>query len=137
MRLHYSGPHSEFPVYVCDYAQSEYGALRCQEVRGLGLDAEVERLVLEALAPDQLALALAALDELAHEYAALKRQRELRLERLRYEAERARRQYDAVEPENRLVARNLESAWEGKLRVLEKAQQEHESWLNQQELVLP
>jgi DNA invertase Pin-like site-specific DNA recombinase len=136
MRLHYSGPHSDFPVYVCDYAQSEYGASRCQEVRGLGLDAEVERLVLEALTPDQLALALAALAELAHEYAALKRQRELRLERLRYQAERARRQYDAVEPENRLVARSLESAWEGKLRALEKAQQEHDVWLNQQSLTL-
>jgi DNA invertase Pin-like site-specific DNA recombinase len=136
MRLHYSGPHSEFPVYVCNYAQSEYGALRCQEVRGLGLDAEVERLVLEALAPDQLALALAALDELANEFAALRRQRELHLERLRYEVERARRQYDAVEPENRLVARSLESVWEGKLRALEKAQQDHHVWLSQQSLTL-
>jgi DNA invertase Pin-like site-specific DNA recombinase len=132
MRLHYSGPHSEFPVYVCDYAQSEYGAARCQEVRGLGLDTEVERLILEALVPDQLVLALAALDELAHEYVSLKRQRELRLERLRYETERARRQYDAVEPENRLVARSLESA----LRALEKAQQEQGVWLNQHKLTL-
>lgn len=136
MHLHYSGPNCEFPVYVCDYAQSEYGALRCQEVRGLGLDAEIERLVLEALAPDQLALALAALDELDREYAALRRQRELHLERLRYEVERARRQYDTVEPENRLVARSLENAWEGKLRALEKAQQEHQVWLNQQSLTL-
>jgi hypothetical protein len=39
--------------------------------------------------------------------------------RRRYEAERARRQYDAVEPENRLVARSLERAWEDKLRAVE------------------
>lgn len=136
MRLHYSGPHNEFPVYVCDYAQSEFGALRCQEVRALGLDAEIERLVLEALKPDQVALALDALDELAHEFATLRRQRELHLERLRYEVERARRQYDAVEPENRLVARSLESTWEGRLRALEKAQQEHDAWLSQQSLTL-
>ena len=136
MRLHYSGAHGEFPVYVCDYAQTEYGGLRCQEVRGLGLDAQIEQVVLEALAPDQLALALAALDELAHEHATLRRQRELHLERLRYEVERAHRQYDAVEPENRLVARSLESLWEDKLRALEKAQQEHNAWLNQQDLTL-
>ena len=60
MRLRYSGDQGEFPVYECSYAQSEYGAPRCQEVRGLGLDAEVEHLVLEALAPDKIALALAA-----------------------------------------------------------------------------
>jgi DNA invertase Pin-like site-specific DNA recombinase len=136
MHLHYSGDRSDFPVYVCDYAQSEYGALRCQEVRALGLDAEIERLILAALKPDQLALALAALDGLAHEFATLRRQRELHLERLRYEVERARRQYDAVEPENRLVARSLESAWEGRLRALEKAQQEHDAWLSQQSLTL-
>jgi hypothetical protein len=66
----------------------------------------------------------------------LRRQRELHLERLRYEVERARRQYDAVEPENRLVARSLESTWEGRLRALEKAQQEHDAWLSQQSLTL-
>jgi hypothetical protein len=41
----------------------------------------------------------------------------LRRERARYEAERVRRQYDAVEPENRLVARSLERAWEDRLRI--------------------
>lgn len=136
MQLHYSGPAGNFPVYRCNYAQSQYGGSHCQEVRGLGLDAEMERLVLEALAPDQIALALTALEELEQEDAALKRQHELHLERLRYEAERARRQYDAVEPENRLVARTLESRWEEALRALEKAEQAHATWLNQQRLVL-
>jgi hypothetical protein len=51
MRLRYSGSQGEFPVYECDYAQSEYDARRCQEVRGLGLDTEIERLILEALTP--------------------------------------------------------------------------------------
>ena len=136
MRLRYSGDQGEFPVYECSYAQSEYGAPRCQEVRGLGLDAEVEHLVLEALAPDKIALALAALEALEEEYAALKRQRELHLERLRYEARRAERQYDAVEPENRLVARTLEKSWEEKLRALENAEQEYQIWVAQQRLEL-
>lgn len=136
MELAYSGPHGQFPVYRCDYGAFEYGLPRCQEVRGLGLDAEVERLVLQALEPDQIALALAGLRELGKEHEALKRQRELHLQRLEYEAERARRQYDVVEPENRLVARNLETLWEQKLRALEKAKQEHQSWLGEQRLEL-
>jgi DNA invertase Pin-like site-specific DNA recombinase len=136
MRLRYSGARGEFPVYECTYAQSEYGIARCQEVRGLGLDAEIERLVLEALAPDKLALALAALGALEQEYAALKRQRELHLERIRYEAARAQRQYDAVEPENRLVARTLEQRWEEKLRDLERAEQEYQTWTEQERLEL-
>lgn len=136
MRLHYSGSQGEFPVYECNYAQSEYGAGRCQEVRGLGLDAEVERLVLEALTPDKLALALASLDALEQEYDALRRQRELHLERIRYEAARAQRQYDAVEPENRLVARTLERHWEEKLRSLEKAEQEYQTWAKRERLKL-
>jgi hypothetical protein len=66
----------------------------------------------------------------------LKHQQELHLQRLDYEAQRARRQYDAVEPENRLVARTLERSWEEKLRALEKAKQEHQSWLSEQRLEL-
>jgi DNA invertase Pin-like site-specific DNA recombinase len=131
MRLRYSGPQGEFPVYVCNYAKSYEGGARCQEVRALGLDAEVEQLVLAALAPDQIAVALAALAQLEQEYAALSQQWHLRVERARYEMERARRQYDAVEPENRLVARTLERQWEDKLRMLEKVQVEYEAWQHQ------
>jgi excisionase family DNA binding protein len=136
MRLRYSGPKGEFPVYVCDYARSQYNEPRCQEVRGLGLDAEVERLVLEALAPDRIQLALATLEELEQEYATLRQQWELRLERARYEAKRARRQYNAVEPENRLVARTLEKQWEEKLRAVEHVEQEYQTWRRQHRLEL-
>jgi hypothetical protein len=52
------------------------------------------------------------------------------------EAERARRQYDAVEPENRLVARSLERAWEEKLRAIEAVEQEHARWQSQEPLVI-
>lgn len=48
-----------------------------------------------------------------------------RLERAKYDVERARRQYDAVEPENRLVARTLERAWEDQLRSLQQLEQEY------------
>src|SRR5262252_9907336 len=57
-------------------------------------------------------------------------------ERARYEAERARRQYDTVEPENRLVARSLERAWEEKLRAVETVEQEYARWRSQEPLII-
>lgn len=137
MNLRYTGPSGEYPVYVCGADQQQYGGARCQEVRGLVLDAEVERLVLEALLPDRIELALAALDACEQETAELGRQWKLRLERARYEAERARRQYDAVEPDNRLVARSLERLWEEKLRALEQVEREEQQWLRQQAVATP
>jgi DNA invertase Pin-like site-specific DNA recombinase len=136
MGLHYSGPHGNYPVYVCRADQHQHGGPRCQEVRALGIDAAVERLLLEALTPDRLALALAALGELENEARALEHQWSLKRERARYEAERARRQYDAVEPENRLVARSLERVWEDKLRQVEQIDAEYESWHRQQPISL-
>lgn len=136
MGLHYSGPQGEYPVYGCTVGQHQYGSPRCQEVRALGLDAEVERLFIAALEPDSIVLALAALAELEKETATLDRQWQLRLERARYEAERARRQYMAVEPENRMVARSLERGWEEKLRAVEEVEHAYQSWSTQQRLVV-
>ena len=136
MGLHYSGQNGNYPVYLCRADQHQHGGPRCQEVRALGVDAAVERLLLEALTPDRLALAIAALGELENEARALERQWSLKRERARYEAERARRQYDAVEPENRLVARSLERVWEDKLRQAEQIDIEYESWRRQQPISL-
>ena len=97
-------------------------------VRALALDAELERQLLAALKPDRLALALSALEQLERETEALQRQWQLRLERARYEAERAQRQYSAVEPEHRLVARSLERQWEERLRALEALEQTYQDW---------
>lgn len=63
---------------------------------------------------------------------ALEHQWSLKRERARYEAERARRQYDAVEPENRLVARSLERVWEEKLRQSEAVEQAYVAWRGEQ-----
>jgi DNA invertase Pin-like site-specific DNA recombinase len=128
MGLHYSGPNGDYPRYVCIADQAQNGSARCQEIRALPVDAEVERLLLDALAPDQIVLAVAALDQLGNETQLLEKQWALKRERARYEAERARRQYDAVEPENRLVARSLERAWEEKLRQIEATEQAHDVW---------
>ncbi|NGO56256.1 recombinase family protein, partial [Mesorhizobium camelthorni] len=112
------------------------GGPLCQEVRALPVDAKVENILLEALTPDRIAIAVAALGQIEEETHQLERQWALRRERARYEAERARRQYDAVEPENRLVARSLERGWEEKLRAAEAVEQDYERWRSDEPLVL-
>ena len=132
MCLRYFGPHGDYPVYVCVADQNSEGRPRCQEVRALAVDADVERLILEALTPDRIAVAVAALGEIEEEARAMERQWSLKRERARYDAERARRQYDAVEPENRLVARSLERIWEERLRRADQIDQEYDAWRREQ-----
>jgi DNA invertase Pin-like site-specific DNA recombinase len=136
MSLRYTGPDGDYPVYCCRFDRDQRSAALCQEARALPVDAFVEGVLLEALAPDQIAIALAAVGQLEEEARQLERQWALRRERARYEAERARRQYDAVEPENRLVARSLERAWEEKLRAVEAIDQEHARWRAEEPLAL-
>src|SRR6202045_1851404 len=136
MSLRYTGPNADYPVYCCRSDRDQQGSVLCQEVRALPVDTLIERVLLDALAPDQIAIALAAVGQLEEESRQLERQWTLRRERARYEAERARRQYDAVEPENRLVARSLERVWEDKLRQAEQIDIEYESWRRQQSISL-
>ncbi|GHO88612.1 recombinase family protein [Dictyobacter formicarum] len=128
LHLRYSGPHGDFPVYVCNNDQRQFGGKRCQEVRAIALDTQIAQRFLAALHPDQLTLALAALAQLEQEEQAERKQWELRVERVRYEAKRAERQYQVVEPENRLVARSLERQWEEKLRAVEAVEKEYQTW---------
>lgn len=136
MRLRYSGSQGQYPVYECSLAKQRYNHPRCQEVRALQLDAAVEQQFLAAVEPDQLALALATLEPFEGEVRGLQRQWQLRLERARYEADRAQRQYHAVEPEHRLVARSLERHWEETLRAVEELEQAYQRWAAQQQMTL-
>ncbi len=94
----------------------DYAEPVCQGLAGGVLDDLVAARVLTALEPAALELSLMAADDLERERARLHQDRRQGLERARYEAERASRQYDAVEPENRLVARELERRWEEALK---------------------
>src|SRR5580704_5326391 len=134
MSLRYTGPNGDYPVYCCRVDRDQRASALCQEVRALPVDTLVERVLLDALAPDQIAIAIAAMGQLEEDSRQLDRQWTLRRERARYEAERARRQYDTVEPENRLVARSLERTWEDKLRAVEAIEEEHARWRSQEPL---
>ena len=111
--------------YVCAHEATSHGGAVCSSVTAPALDAVVGRLALQALTPAALEVSL----KVAREVEEGRKEREAlwhkRLERARYEAARAERQYHAVEPENRLVARTLERAWEQKLAEVRTLEEEH------------
>jgi DNA invertase Pin-like site-specific DNA recombinase len=101
--------------YECARHALDYGQSRCGSLSGREIEQLAAAQILVALEPASLELSLAAAQHIEAERAEVERHWQLRLERARQDAERAFRQYDAVEPENRLVARTLESHWEAAL----------------------
>lgn len=124
------------PIYECTRTRSNYGGPLCQHVAGPCLDRFVAQQVLLALQPAALELALEATTRLEHEREALDRLWQHRLERAAYDAARAARQYHAVEPENRLVARTLERAWEEMLAAQRQLDEEYHRFLRRQPRIL-
>jgi hypothetical protein len=123
MLVGYSGPDGRVPRYLCAQGLRLYGSARsCQSLSGRRLDAAVVEQIFIVLQPAALAATAAALTEAEDQHARRVRAFELSVERARYAAERARRQFDAVEPENRLVARSLERDWEARLVALRQAE---------------
>ena len=103
---------------------------------GPSLDAFVTRHVVAAVEPAARELSLAAAAQVEHDRAATAQLWEQRRERAAYETDRAARQYHAVEPENRLVARTLERVWEAKLQAQRGLEEEYRRFLQQQPRVL-
>ena len=114
----------ESPGYGCSRQRDTQG--QCWSTVGRRIDDKVVEMFLEAIAPAELDLSLAVANEVERQADDVDRQWKLRLERARYEAERAQRQYDAVEPENRVVARTLETRWNEKLQQLADIEREYE-----------
>ena len=123
MQVGYSGVSGNVPRYLCARGQQLYGsAASCQSLGGHRLEQVVVAEVFKVLEPAALAATAKALAEVEANHADRLVAFDTAVERARYEAERARRQYDAVEPENRLVARNMERAWEAALGQMARAE---------------
>ena len=121
MRTNY---HTETrPAYECSSRADRLTTPTCRSVAAATVDGAVAAALLEALTPEQVALALSAADEVAGRHQRVSRAAELAVERARYDAGRAERALCAVEPENRLVARALEARWEARLAALAEAEQ--------------
>jgi hypothetical protein len=114
---------SDKPLYDCSHSRSNHTKTPgCRAVLASLIDAAVVEQLFAAVAPDQIALALAAAEEVTTRQERSTRAQELQVERARYEAARAERAFHRCEPENRLVARSLEQRWEEKLVVLGEAE---------------
>jgi DNA invertase Pin-like site-specific DNA recombinase len=113
------------PAYDCSRARADHTTTPgCRSVLAAMVDEVVAQRLLQVVAPEEIALALAAADEVADRHARSRRALELGVERARYEAVRAERAFHHCDPEHRLVARSLEQRWEAKLKELAEAERE-------------
>lgn len=120
--------------YVCLSDEPHHGSQWCTRFSATKVDKVVALEVLRAIQPAGLKASFKALEDLKHQDDEARRQAELAVERARYEAGRAERQYDAVEPENRNVVVSLERRWNQRLVDLERAEQRHAELQQGQEL---
>lgn len=135
MITHHSG-NSVQPRYACYAARVNYGDPECQSLAAKPVDEEVVRVALLALAPSALEVSLQVAADWQKERQQADDQWQYQLQRAQYEADRARRQYNAVEPENRLVCRTLEQEWEQKLRAYRELEEAYKRFQQNEPKVL-
>jgi len=118
MRIRYS---KGTPYYVCDTAHRRYGDPICNRASAQRVDALVEELFLTVVNAETLELSMTYDQKLRQEAQGMDKIWQEKLQRLEYEANLARRRYELVDPENRLVAHTLETEWNEHLVALEEA----------------
>ena len=111
--------------YSCQRDAIDYGEAACQSLSGAVMESFVVDRLLQAVSPASLELSLAATEDVERERQQLDEHWQQRLQRSRYEVEQARRQYAAVDPEHRLVARELERRWDEAIRADEQLQADY------------
>jgi DNA invertase Pin-like site-specific DNA recombinase len=115
--------------YLCNSLRQQYHTPVCQRIRGDSVDDHVVGLFFAAMAPSELDVYDRVMATLSEEQEQVHRARQQQLERLRYQARLAERQYQKNDPDNRLVAAELERRWEAALRELKQAE---EAWEREQ-----
>lgn len=118
------GKNKQQPRYLCHGGRLSRGSASCQSLGGMGVDRAVTEVVLAAIQPAGIEAAIEALKQCDAHQDDHRRLLELSLEKSRYEVDRARRQYDQVDPANRLVAGELESRWNAALQRAAEAQRQ-------------
>ncbi len=135
MTVRYGGDRGKH-AYQCASRMTNFGEGYCQSIAGPDLDGCISELALTALEPASLELSLQVAQNLERQREEFESLWRKRLERAGYQAERAARQYNQVEPENRLVARQLEGEWEEKLKQKRTLEEKYECFLREQPRVL-
>lgn len=109
--------------YTCNYLRQQYRVPVCQDILGDNIDNFVVQSFFEALSPIELDVYTNALKAKKKTVDAIEHAHNQQLERLRYQAALVERQYNQVDPDNRLVASELERRWEHALLELKKAEE--------------
>ena len=130
LAVRYSNPHHY--SYQCYARRANYAQPVCQHLAGQSIDNFLSQQVLTALQPAALEVSLQAAAQLEQDRQQLHQLWQSRLERAAFESDRAQRHYRLVEPENRLVARQLAAQWEQSLLAQQQLQEEHERFLHHQ-----
>ena len=122
-------PGDKRPSYYCEEYWRSASNEPCGRIAARTLDDLITREVLRALEPAALELSIRAIENIEQERKRLHDQWRQKLERAQQEASRAERQYYAVEPENRLVARTLETRWENALKEQRRVEEDYHRFL--------
>lgn len=109
-------------LYLCNALRQKYGVPVCQNIPADWIDAAVVDAFFQALSPIELDVYARAVVAQRHADEKTEHARQQQLERLRYQAALAQRQYHRCDPDNRLVAAELEARWEAALRALKQAE---------------
>ena len=109
--------------YVCNHLHQHRGVPVCQCLRAAPIDTQVAKAFLEAVAPAEIDALSRARKAQRQADEALRRAEEQQVQRLRYQATLAERQFNRVDPDNRLVASELEQRWETALSELRRAEE--------------
>jgi hypothetical protein len=115
--------------YICNFLRQQHRCPVCQYLPADAIDDHVVQMFFAALAPAELDAYARAVADFAQEEEKVRRARQQQIERLRYQAQLAERQFNQADPDNRLVAAELEKRWESALRELKQAE---EGWEREQ-----
>ncbi len=129
MNVAYQPQRKKSPHYWCDTHLLQERQQRCFGLKAPPVDELVAHQVLRALEPAAVDLSLQAAADIQRERERLHQHWRQRLERAQYESQRAERQYQSVEPENRLVVRTLEQRWDESLRQERQLREEYDRFL--------
>lgn len=110
--------------YICNYLRQQHGCKVCQYLPADAIDDEVVKVFFEALSVVELDAYADFVESQQRAQDQLKKAKALKAQRLRYEAQLAERQFQKVDPDNRLVAAELERRWEQALRALRQAEEQ-------------
>jgi hypothetical protein len=127
LTVRYKGNGGIYPTYECNWKRREgLSTGSCMHLRSNLIDTPVINRVLEVIKPKQIEAAVKAIEEIERREEAVDNQWRMQIERAEYEANLAQRRYEAVDPDNRLVAGTLEKRWNEALLKFEEVRHKFE-----------